>query len=214
MMMVRDHRRWIRTARRRPREQGLTLIELLLALAILAVLTGFLAGGLSIGRRGFEADRVSAVSGETDAASQAISSLIASAIPMPMSTANPKSGVMFEGRQATLSFMGLSEGRALRGGPHMIRLGRSGTDLVVDVVGSSPNTTNGAAGPVPTRVVALSGIRDMRLSYFGKVTPDGPPGWQTQWFRAERLPDLVSIQIDFEDARRNEPARVVALRQR
>jgi general secretion pathway protein J len=214
MMAARDNRRRLRAARRRPGEQGLTLIELLLALAILAVLTGFLAGGLSIGRRAFEADLASGVSGDTDAATQAISSLIASALPMLVSMANPKSGIMFEGRQATLSFMALSEGRSLRGGPHMFRLGRSGTDLVVDVVDPSPDTTGGDVGPVPTRVVALSGIRDMRLSYFGRVTPEGSPGWQTQWFRAERLPELVSVQIDFEDARRNEPVRVIALRQR
>jgi general secretion pathway protein J len=207
------NRRWMHAGRRRRGEQGLSLIELLLALAILAVLTGFLAGGLSIGRRAFDADRASGVSGETDAAIQAISSLIASALPVPASTANPKSGIVFDGRQATLSFMGLSEGRALRGGPHMIRLRRSGLDLVVDVVGSAPEAAGDAAGLIPTRVIALSGVRDIRFSYFGSAKPAGPPGWQTQWFRAERLPDLVSIQIDFEDARRNEPARIVALRQ-
>ena len=207
------NRQWMRAGRRRRGEQGLTLIELLLALAILAVLTGFLAGGLSIGRRAFDADRSSEVSGETDAAIQAIASLIGSALPVPAGAANAKSGIVFDGRQATLSFMGLSEGRALRGGPHMIRLRRSGLDLVVDVVGSAPETAQDAAGPVPTRVVALSGVRDIRFSYFGSVKPAAPPGWQAQWFRAERLPDLVSIQIDFEDARRNEPARIIALRQ-
>ena len=41
----------------------------------------------------------------------------------------------------------------------------------------------------------------------------GPAGWQAQWVRGERLPDLVSIRIEFEDERRNEPARIVALRQ-
>lgn len=211
--MATHNRRWRYTGRRRRSEQGLTLIELLLALAILAVLTGFLAGGLSIGRRAFDADRASGVSGETDAAIQAISALIASALPIPAGTANPKSGIVFDGRQGTLSFMGLSEGRALRGGPHMIRLRRSGLDLVVDVAGSTPEVAGDAAGLTPTRVVALSGVRDVRFSYFGSANPAGPPGWQPQWFRAERLPDLVSIQIDFEDARRNEPARIIALRQ-
>lgn len=213
MIMATRNRRWRRIGRRRRGEQGLTLIELLLGLALLAVLTGFLAGGLSMGRRAFEVDRASGVSGETDAAIQALSSLIASALPIPASAANPKSGIVFDGRQATLSFIGLSEGRALRGGPHMIRLRRSGMDLVVDVVGSTPEVAGDAAGPTPTRVVALSGVRDIRFSYFGSASPAAPPGWQAQWFRAERLPDLVSIQIDFEDTRRNEPARIIALRQ-
>ena len=69
------------------------------------------------------------------------------------------------------------------------------------------------SGQSPTRVVALSGVREIRFSYFGSLKPAGPPGWQTDWFRAERLPDLVSIRIDFEDARRNEPPRIIALRQ-
>ncbi|MBA2402915.1 MAG: prepilin-type N-terminal cleavage/methylation domain-containing protein [Bradyrhizobium sp.] len=212
-MILASHKRWMRAGRRRRSEQGLTLIELLLALAILAVLTGFLAGGLSIGRRAFDADRASGVSGETDAAIQAISSLIASALSLPAGTARPQSGIVFDGRQATLSFMGLSEGRALRGGPHMIRLRRSGVDLVVDVAGSAPEVAGDAAGLTPTRVIALSGVRDVRFSYFGSTNPGAAPGWQAQWLRAERLPDLVSIQIDFEDARRNEPARIIALRQ-
>ena len=84
---------------------------------------------------------------------------------------------------------------------------------MVDVVGSTPEPAGAVAGPVPTRVVVFSGVRDVRFSYFGSVNPAGPPGWQAQWLGAERLPALVSIQIDFEDARRNEPARIVTLRQ-
>ena len=120
---------------------------------------------------------------------------------------------MFDGRQEALSFVGLSEGRSLRGGPHMIRLRRSGADLVVDVMGSPRKRREMQVTRLPTRVVVLSGVREIRFSYFGSVNPARPPGWQAQWFGAERLPDLVSIQIEFEDARRNEPARIVALRQ-
>ena len=212
MIMTSRNRRWARAGRRHQNQQGLTLIELLLALAILAVLTGFLAGGLSIGRRAFDADRTSEISGETDEAIQAITSLIASALPAP-ATANPKSGIMFEGHQESLMFMGLSEGRSLRGGPHLIRLRQSGFDLAVDVVGSAPAKPADAGGPTPTRVLALSGVRGIRFSYFGRMNDSAPQGWQAEWLRAERLPDLVSIQIDFEDARRNEPARIIALRQ-
>jgi general secretion pathway protein J len=120
---------------------------------------------------------------------------------------------VFEGHQETLTFVALSEGRSLRGGPHLIRLRQSGVDLAVDVVGSAPAKPGDAAGLTPTRVLALSGVRGIRFSYFGRVNDSAPQGWQAEWLRAERLPDLVSIQIDFEDARRNEPARIIALRQ-
>lgn len=209
---VRD-RRLRRAGHRRRGEQGLTLIELLLALAILTVLTGSLAGGLSIGRRAFDADRSNEIASETDAAIKAISSLIASALPVRASAANQKSGIVFDGRQNTLSFVGLSEGRSLRGGPHKISLRRSGGDFIVDVVGPAAETAREVSVLTPTRVVALSGVREIRFSYFGAATAPGAPGWQAEWLRAERMPDLVSIQIDFEDVRRNEPARIIALRQ-
>ena len=51
MTPIQRHRRIARVAARRSAEQGLTLIELLLSLAILAILTGFLAGGLSMARQ-------------------------------------------------------------------------------------------------------------------------------------------------------------------
>jgi general secretion pathway protein J len=213
MIMSRRNRRWALAGCRRRGEQGLTLIELLLALGILVVLTGFLAGGLSIGRRAFDADRSGGVSIETDAAIQAVSSLIASALPVRADKANAKARIVFDGRQDTLSFVGLSEGRSMRGGPHMIRLRRAGADIVVDVIGSTTEAAASAGELAPTRVVVLKGVRDIRFSYFGGADLARPPGWQVQWFGAERLPTLVSIQIEFEDARRNEPARIIALRQ-
>jgi prepilin-type N-terminal cleavage/methylation domain-containing protein len=202
-----------RAARRRPGEQGLTLIELLLSLAILVVLTGFLAGGLSMGRRAFDADRANEIGSETDAAIQSVSSLMASALPVRVSTSSQKPGIIFDGRRETLVFVGLSEGRSLRGGPHKISLRRSGGDLVVDVATTAGETAKDAPGPPPTRVVVLSGVREVSFSYFGRMNPSGVPAWRTDWSRLERLPDLVSIRIEFEDERRNEPATIVALRQ-
>src|SRR4029434_9470095 len=79
-----------RVAARRRGEQGLTLIELLLSLAILAILTGFLAGGLSMARQAFGADRASEIGSETSAAIQTVAALVGSALPARFDGAGPK----------------------------------------------------------------------------------------------------------------------------
>jgi type II secretory pathway pseudopilin PulG len=189
------------------------MIELLLSLAILVVLAGFLVGGLSMGRRAFDADRANGIGSETDAAIQVISTLISSALPVRANTGDQDTSIVFDGHQEALVFVGLSEGRSLRGGPHKVSVRRNGSDLVVDVVAAATAAKNDALGASPRAVVVLSGVREIRFRYFGRVGPSAVAGWRTDWFSSEHLPELVSVQIDFEDERRNEPATIVALRQ-
>jgi general secretion pathway protein J len=202
-----------RVAARRRSEQGLTLIELLLSLAILAILTGFLAGGLSMARQAFGADRASEIGSETSAAIQTVAALVGSALPVRFDGAGPKDALGFDGRGEAIAFVGLSEGRSLRGGPHRIVLRRSGGDIVADFAALNGARSKETPEPAATRVVVLSGVREIHIRYFGTVDAKVKPAWRTDWVRAERLPDLVSIRIEFEDERRNEPAVVVALRQ-
>jgi general secretion pathway protein J len=202
-----------RVAARRRGEQGLTLIELLLSLAILAILTGFLAGGLSMARQAFGADRASEIGSETSAAIQTVAALVGSALPVRFDGAGPKDAIGFDGRGEAIAFVGLSEGRSLRGGPHRIVLRRSGGDIVADFAALNGARSKETPEPAATRVVVLSGVREIHIRYFGTVDAKVKPAWRTDWVRAERLPDLVSIRIEFEDERRNEPAVVVALRQ-
>src|SRR5258705_10536269 len=104
-----------RVAARRRGEQGLTLIELLLSLAILAILTGFLAGGLSMSRRAFATDRASEIGRETRAAIQTGAALGGSALPGRFCGGGPKNRTGVQGRGEGISFGGLQWGRSLRG---------------------------------------------------------------------------------------------------
>jgi general secretion pathway protein J len=213
MSVAVTERRHQRGSRRRPAEQGLSLIELLLSLAILGVLIGFLAGGLSMGRRAFAADRISETQAETDTAIQVVSNLIGTALPITVNTAGGSGAVAFSGGREKISFVGLSEGRSLKGGPQKITLRRSGSDLVVEVAVPVSGTNEGVAERPPTRVVVLSGVRDINFQFFGGTNAAAVRNWRADWSNSDHLPDLVSIRVDFDDERRNGPAAIVALRQ-
>jgi general secretion pathway protein J len=202
-----------RVASRHRDEQGLTIIELLLSLTILVLLTGFLAGGLTIVRHAFDSSRGAQVRNGVDSAIQAISGLVGSAIPVPAGISDRPAGIVFEGSRDTLSFVGLSEGRSLRGGPYKINFRRAGTDLVVDLMPLVLNAKLDRQRRSPVKTVVLTDVRSVHFSYFGKLNPSSQPVWQTEWRLAEMLPDLVSVQIDFEDERRIEPAVIIALHQ-
>ena len=201
-----------RVANRRPNEAGLTLIELLLSITLLAILAGFLAGGLSVGRRAFSADRVSADGSEKRAALQTLSDLIGSALPVRSTT--PVAGMMFDGRQEALSFLALSEGRALAGGVYQIVLHRNGNELTADVTAWAVGSKQDGRGPPRTQVVLLRGVREVRLRYFGNPAAADARKWLSSWEHADRLPELVSIDIEFEDQPQNQPSTLItALRQ-
>jgi general secretion pathway protein J len=197
-----------RIARRRAKEAGLTLIELLVSLALLAVLTGFLVGGLTMGRRAFEADRTAGIVSETDAGIGVIFGLIGSALLVSAGEEGKATIIAFDGRRDIMTFVGLSEGHALPGGPTKFNLRRNGGDLVVNAA----SFRAGERELLPS-VVVLTGVRTVRFGYFGKKTPTAEAAWLSDWFGSDHLPDLVSIEIDFEDERRNQPAVLVALRQ-
>ncbi len=175
-----------RVAARRSGEQGLTLIELLLSLAILAILTGFLAGGLAMARQAFGADRASEIGSETSAAIQTVAALVGSALPVrpdtaiPKDATSPKEASGFDGRSEAVAFVGLSEGRSLRGGPHKIVLRRSGNDLVADFTPFDRARAKDSAEPAATRVVVLSGVREIRIGYFGTLDPKVKPAWRSR----------------------------------
>src|SRR4051812_8632895 len=85
-------------------EQGLTLIELLVAMAILALLAGGIVGGLSIGRRASHADQANGNDARADLAIQSLLNLLASALPYPI---DDKSSAVFEGSEEKIRFVAL-----------------------------------------------------------------------------------------------------------
>ena len=64
------------------------------------------------------------------------------------------------------------------------------------------------------RIVLLNRVAQLRFRYFGQIIENAAPAWISEWRSAERLPQLVSLEITFEDARQPPVSMIVALRQR
>jgi general secretion pathway protein J len=139
--------------------------------------------------------------------------LIGSALPARGDASNQTASVLFDGRPGAVSFVGLSEGRSLQGGPHRISLQQAGNDVVVNVTNLAIMAKNETEQRSLRDIVVLRGVRELSFGYFGRTEASAAPSWRSEWSGGEHLPDLVSIRIDFEDERRNQPAIIVALRQ-
>ena len=194
--------------RRRRSEAGLTLIELLISLMLLVVITGFLAAGVTTARRAFTADRDASTDAEIAAAFDALAGLVGAALPIPAGKAG--SQINFDGRGDSLTFIGLSAGHALPGGPLGFRVRRDGNELEVNVLGGDRIKLPESS----VRSVVLRDIASLDFTYFGRPTPGAAASWQGEWRASDHLPDLVAIRIGFLDPRRDRPALVVALHQR
>lgn len=195
-----------RLHRQRRADAGLTLIELLISLVLLALITGFLAGGITVGRRSFAADQTAAAEAANAAALDSLLDLIASALP---TKTGQGAQIAFEGGRETLGFVGLSAGHALPGGPLGFRIYRQGAEIEVAVKLSAP-----AAKPkTQMRTTAVRGVASLELRYFGSSAPGQPPAWHPEWPASDHLPDLVAVKVSFRDRNLTRPALVVALRQ-
>jgi type II secretory pathway pseudopilin PulG len=191
---------------RRPRRNAMTLLEVLLAVTLVAVVAGTLFGvvgsSVSVAREQRENMIRSAEYAETlDVLERDLAALIAPAA----------SGRTFlacsADADAPLLKMLLRPGR---GRPARLRrvdyffvppeaknaglLCRRIAPIASEADPSGPSVGIAAAESVPARYeILLTGLRSARLRYLGEE------GWQGGWDRSDRLPSLVELTVEFLD---------------
>lgn len=182
---------------------GFTLLELMVAMAVLGLLAATLSGGLRFGLRAWEAGQRSADRLETAAAVQALlRRQIEQAYPMLARSGEPS--ILFEGERQRLRFLTLLPSRfgvpgladvALTYHPPARTDAREGGRLVMawQALGERER-------PAEQRAL-LEGIDLLRFAYYGGATRTGPPQWQDSWRDAGFLPTLVRLEVRFRDGR-------------
>jgi len=178
---------------------GFTLLELLVALALLGILTASMTAGLDFGVRSWRHAHESAeATARLSTVREAVARLIGSARPDYISPNRFDRHLYFEGNPNSISFLGpLPEAIA-----HDIIAIESlsltdGSDpskvLVFDWRPDLPRFAEHA--PAVASIELMDRVSTLRFRYWGKLPSEDEAGWHDSWVDQERLPEVVHAQL-------------------
>lgn len=184
----------------RERRSGFTLMELLIALSILALLMLLLTGGLRFGSRVWErADHVSNVRQEIDLGRTFLTRHLESAYPMMGRPVDGRSSVRFDGSARKLVFITRA--------PRQLA-DHSFVEMSLSLVSYEGLSQLQVVGREVREVARrtplfdetlLPGIKSLSLSYYGADTAGATAKWSSDWKSKSRSPELIKVAIKFSD---------------
>ncbi len=188
---------------------GFTLLEMLLAISLIALITGSIMGGLHLGRRAWETTRASEALDEVENAARGVTGLIGRSYlfsteqqqsgPTPPPGQQQQQLRMFQGAPEACRFVMLSEGGAQWGGLILTEIGgEPGNESVELAVWTRVFRLQEGFGPSRgdmRKTVLLRNIASFELAYFGSPEEGRPPVWSAAWTNPKRMPTLVSVKI-------------------
>ncbi|WP_119681578.1 prepilin-type N-terminal cleavage/methylation domain-containing protein [Indioceanicola profundi] len=187
-----------------PREQGFTLVELLVAMLLLSLLGVVLAAAFQLATNhvGRYADRLDGA-GRLAAAQSFLRTRIAAADPaVPISWSGDI--ILFDGAADHLSFVGPAPQSVPAGGLQVYAVTANERGLVI----TWQPYTGLPPGKAERETVLHAGIISVRFAYFGRVRDEAGLSWHNSWRDATALPLLV--RIDMADADGNVLPSVLA----
>lgn len=205
---------WRKTARP---EGGFTLLELLVAMTLLALLMAMLAGGIRIGNRAWQASETWADSSDRmSVVEDFLRAALSQTQPVVLRAGLEKRVVVFAGTPTSLDFVAPLPGSLAAAGRSLITLS-AGSAVGGERLSArwrpydtAEPAAAGTTAPAPTVLVDRAGAVD--FAYFGALGTETPQ-WHDTWRGADHLPYLVRIRFrSVGPARRNWPDLVVALR--
>jgi general secretion pathway protein J len=190
---------------------GFSVLEMLAALAIIALLMALMPGSLKLGRRAWQ----TVGGGEENAAAATltfVSDHLQAALPIYHSDTSGLQRLAFSGNAESLRFVTELDLGPRGSGLYTIALNpnpEGGIELLL-----SPFRPDGAEDSLAVEARSITGgISGLSLRYFGPPDPNTQPKWQKSWSRDDRLPDLVEL-TPLARNRTHIPASMVELRLR
>lgn len=186
----------------RRRNAGFTLLELTIALLLLALMAAVLAGSVRLAARSWDGGEAKAtqIAGMRQSG-EFLRAQLAAEFPLRMKKAVGQP-LMFGGERNEMRYAAALAPRVAEGGVWYFRLAvvRDGdkSQLVQERVIPDPDLVAEPAFAGADRSVLADGIREVTFGYFGRdasIALDGEPTWRDRWDDRDRLPILVRIDV-------------------
>jgi general secretion pathway protein J len=193
-----------RTGPRRPKPRGFTLVELMVALALFAILSGILFGSLRLAGR-------SADAGEEKAQASSGMRLASDYLREQLTSQHPQRmrkmlefPILFGGTAEELRYAATLPGRVGVGGMWYYKLllskvpGKEQTALVLERVMPDLDALSMPSFNDAERSVLADDIKSLKIAYLGRdrgASQDQAPTWRNTWEDTQLLPILVQIEV-------------------
>jgi general secretion pathway protein J len=185
-------------------EAGFTLVELLIALTLLAVTASLLVVAIGSARQALNIVDRRVAHATVPAVQSVLRRLLAEARPGPDVAGHDDPDRAFTGDPDKLGFVSSFVPRGQYGGlwRYQITLeadetGGEASALVLTQQLVRPRTS---ASLARLRTIVLTEVGALHLRYFGTADKDNAPQWQDSWHDPRRLPHLVSVEVAFTHA--------------
>jgi general secretion pathway protein J len=181
---------------------GFTLIELIIALVLMALIASLMFGSLSMAARSWDGGEAKADEVSSMRQAQAfLREQIEAELPLRLKKA-AELPLMFAGEHDELRYVAAMPPRVQEGGAYFFRLAvmRSGdkSQLVLERTIPDPAATANPEFTAAEHSVLAEGIAELRISYFGRdanAADVDVPGWRDRWDDQQRLPLLIRIDV-------------------
>ena len=189
------------TRRRTPsREQGFTLIELSVALVLLALMASVLYGSLSLAGASWDRGEAKAQqTGEMRLTEDFLRRTLTSQHPLRLHKV-PDHPLYFAGTSDSLAYAAALPGRAGAGMYYFkLAVTSNGNSSRLTLARVSPDYAATSPPDFGTDFSVLAeSIAEVRFGYFGRDSGDADtvaPTWRDRWDDPQRLPDLIRVDV-------------------
>ncbi len=180
-------------------EQGFSLIEVLIAISLLAVIFSFLTGALHFGHKAWDFSNNLTKSSPVGTARSFLINRISSIHPLRVSQQGRSAELVFRGESNQLEFIASMPERVIKAGFYKVQLRFVNNDLKIYMQPYHPLQNYNNQMQVRSLV---SGVKKLSFSYFGMSDRNASPTWHAQWQRKDILPSLVRVDLELGEKKR------------